>query len=437
MNGEKSVSAFKFDYYDVFGYLIPGIVLLLGLYAYDNVFRLSGFVDWSKFSLTISKPETVSEPEAGPETKTGSKPTGWDGAIVFTKFLGFLLSAYLAGHIVATFSSIILDKMVSERIQGLPYRRLFRKLRFKGIERHERDLYRTIFGCILVMLLLVSVRCKFDFVAWFIFSLIIIFIIIKASFSFCVRDDIRNPYRYKDPSSPKYKYYQYADSAIRFRPSSILDFFHVKWPQAIKKCKCLKKLFLRLDSWMKIGSLIRGFGFPYIIIEKALLPLLRMCKPFSDGIQDLFLRKFEDIFDINPEKAKTDVYWLTYAFVCEKSPLYTKLIHKWLSLYAFARNVAVSFLLLFIYGVVARLKHGPQGANYAWWCSITAVLAVHFGVRYYYLYYNYYSKFIFRAFLTLTSPGYIALVDNVSEVRNLSANDIKTDSSMGGVNKTS
>jgi hypothetical protein len=80
----------------------------------------------------------------------------------------------------------------------------------------------------------------------------------------------------------------------------------------------------------------------------------------------------------------------------------------WLNLYSFARNLAMSFYLTFLYTGISfciqrGLIFGSHRLTVVLFPFILFVLFVIMLQRYHYLYHSYFSKFILRAFVVLRS----------------------------------
>ncbi|MDI6451712.1 hypothetical protein [Anaerobaca lacustris] len=270
-------------------------------------------------------------------------------AIVMTTSL--LFGLYIAGHLVALFGAAILDKLVVERTQGFPYEQLFDTLNATWVTKYEqgrRDIYKLVFSIMIAALLWMGHAGPTVPNISIPFITIVLVLLGKAKYN---RSNDRR-WRLTDADPPD-------------------------WLLAV-----LRKLALPFDQGMYlfVGMFMRR-------------------KKFRRKAQEQFGKAFYSTFDLKPEDVATDTFWLCYAYLCEHHPSVSKLIQGWLRLYGFARNLSVAFLLLYVYGLVRHTSVTNPDFSYTAWYSITGVLCLLFGARFYYIYYNYYSKFTFRAFI--------------------------------------
>lgn len=107
---EKPQNFFKFDVYDIFGYIVPGAIFIIGVYAHANMFKMENLLNKLKVTSSYFQPFSAPWPK------------------FLTTMSLFLLLAYIVGHLVASLSAAIMDKWVVERIFGYPYERLFKDL---------------------------------------------------------------------------------------------------------------------------------------------------------------------------------------------------------------------------------------------------------------------------------------------------------------------
>ena len=344
---EKIVPSFSL--YDTFGYLIPGAILVTGYYIFLGIVKVP------------------KEPTA--DGYLNSIIEDWG---IFAKVPVFILLAYILGHFVASIGAVIVDKLLMERTFGYPFRRLFDtvlnwkesdKLRY--LHRNE-TFYKSIIVSLIFLVFFWYIKihsCRNFFLVTSIFL-----IVSKFMFSMLCLRDFRNP-----------------DSLRNLTDRYLII------------ANCLWERFF----WF----ILLAFYPLFNLILYTLLYLFRMCKPFEEKIQNNFSKVFEETFKLTLEDAGTNVYWLTYAYLQQSDKKQdVLLIQNWLNLYGFSRNISISFLILFLCGLYPELI--LENANEVMlkkWCVFTGTAVVVFWLRYYYLYYNYFSKYIFRAFLAQKS----------------------------------
>lgn len=353
--GEKEI--FTFDAYDKLGYLVPGLTTIIGICLHYCMFL--GIETPSK---EVTKDVTKELNEILPLLfKIDFK---WHESLIAITI--FLYVGYIIGNLVATLSSIIMDKLVVERIFGYPFERLFKDdLEPHRIEKNKRYFYRVALALFLTEIIWIAAKGPYNRVSLCLVISIGIFLLLKIVYTLLNQRDFQDSYDLRDVNH---------------------------WQRKIATW-CWKYLFKWWVVWVS--------GFIFELWAKALLSLFRMQKPFREEFRRKFLIKFEQVFDMDAKDIGTDVYWLTYSYLCQQETACTKLLHKWLSQYGFARNLAISFFILFVYGITINTFYNLEGPYLAW-CIVTGVTAVLFGLRYFYLYYNYYSKFVFRAFMSET-----------------------------------
>ncbi len=342
----------KFNAYDAFGYFIPGGVLLIGLCV----------LSWAKVSeeiLNLNQYFLISD----------MHNTNWQFFISAIPII--LLLVYVLGHFVASVSAILIDKLIVERTLGYPVYRLFGKI----LDYEEcpvlryahrcQQFYKSLLMLFVITVAFASIHANNVYSIFFGVTFIVV-LVLKLFFSmFCLKD-------WHDPTS------------IRNNRSRQMRMANCIWT----KCRLLLWPFY-------------GFLFP-LVVYTVLSLLFRMCKPFETVFQESFAKKFNETFDLNIKEAGTNIYWLTYSYLHQNDKNNVPLIRHWLNLYSFARNLSASFFLLFIYGIyLLKFSEYSEKTVVAKWCLCFGIGAVVFWLRYYYLYYNYYSKYLFRAFLSL------------------------------------
>jgi len=349
MEMERDERAFKFDAYDTLGYLVPGLTMMVGIYLHCKFFGIEVLAEKLKGILPIL-------------SETDFK---WVYSLIVITIILYI--GYIVGHLIATLSAIIMDKLVVERIFGYPFERLFKDyLEPDRIEKHKRKFYRIVLTVFLAELIWIAAEGFYNLVSLYLAIAIGIFLGFKLGYGWLNQNDPRDHYDLRDKNHWQRRFAKWCWKYL------------IKW-------WFLSISYLFFDSWAYL-----------------FLSLLRMRKPFREEFRKKFLVEFEDVFGLEAQDVGTDVYWLTYSYLRQHKPGCAKLLHKWLSLYGFTRNLAISFFLLFIYGIIINtIRH--YGGPYLAWCVVTGVTAVIFGLRYYYLYYNYYSKFVFRAFVSSTA----------------------------------
>lgn len=140
-----------------------------------------------------------------------------------------------------------------------------------------------------------------------------------------------------------------------------------------------------------------AFAFIFTWLEKSLLSFVGKGKPFPEVMRTIIEKKFVKDFGISMKDADTEVFWATYWKVMGGHDYVRGKIEKWLVLYSFMRNVGTS-LLLSSYVICMANIFGNGVFILSVHSFILLTMSVLVIARYYYLYYSYYTKSVFRAY---------------------------------------
>lgn len=128
-------------------------------------------------------------------------------------------------------------------------------------------------------------------------------------------------------------------------------------------------------------------------------------------IRNLFIKKLKNKTGIDLRSVKqynSDAYWIAYISLFESVPQHDAKIGNWLNLYGCLRNYSCSFLILS--GLVAikqwkvmwnNQESLPDTFVLAIFISLTFILFI----RYWIVYFSYYTKYIIRAFALCKEPS--------------------------------
>ncbi len=336
-------SLLKFDAYDVFGYIVPGSVVLGGMYIHLQYSEVGGGNIVNDFLSTLSLDINK-----------------WYHFLGLSTFVLFIV--YIAGHLVALFASGILEKLLVERTAGFPYEQLFKsKYEVSSYEEYKRKIYKVIFSISIFVLIWIACRGLSRTNAIVFGSILIASIGVKLLYTTIIR------------------------------PQEVID-------------GLVKETTHSPPREVKFSLPIRGLlllcSLPFNIAVWILLCIFMRRKRFRVETQNKFEELFTEVFDVNLKVIETDVFWLCYSYLCQNEPASAKLIQHLLQLCAFCRNLSMAFLILFIYGALMSGLVKSQTFNHLMWYLLTGLAAMLFAARFYYIYYNYYSKLTFRSFIT-------------------------------------
>jgi hypothetical protein len=333
MEKETKLTQSPFDLYDVFGYIVPGLILLISIvslmfqYGNDLPIRINYFME----NHTISSFDLKSMKESTP---------WW---LEITLLVTLLSIVYIIGHIIASISSLLIDKYLIRKISGYPSEILFK---IENTDKFKKGYYKLFFFIINIYLIRLFYFTRPRLVEIVLISLFIALLII-AKFIVSTKN-IKN----------------------RFRP--------------------------QLD---KIGDKI---SIPFNFIIKFIVHSFSLNEPFSEEFINIYNSKFKEWFNMDISHSKTNLYWLSYCYVVDRNEHMRDVIRHFLRLYGFTRNLSTTFFLIFLFILSIKLNGSQHSYQLNILGTLSLLSSIILVIRFYYLYYNYYSKFIFRSFMYLS-----------------------------------
>ena len=336
--GNTIGNSIPFSMYDFFGYLFPGLILVLGLFLYGYFelhLRNSILEDQRQLLLDLKKIFEMSP-------------------LIFGTLLMLmgLVGVYLIGHVVATISHIIIDRLIVGNVIQYPYT-LF--LRISKKQRAVADIVNRVaiflFFSMIVFCLIANFTQE-NLIATIFFKVFFVALCVLVFIRICLII-IR---AYKEES---------------------------KWPDDHKVYMWLIKESQSFDR----------------IFTKPIQQILMIDKPFEDEQAECIRNRIKTKLNLDSEKAGSDNFWYPCLYSM-RNETYAKMIYNWLHLYSLNRNVCTSFFILLLIPVYSSFHSGNY--NHSVWISVTSALMLFFGGRYLMLYYTYYTKNVFRSFMILT-----------------------------------
>lgn len=379
MDAEFSKETVKipFNTYDLFGYFIPGAVLLLAVYFFELLF-------WWKHII----PTDLHLPLLTVINEAGNLIIDKKNWVVSAIFLIVLvIIVYAVGHIISAISTFLLDRVLISKGYGYPYESFLKIEKSEDEKLYRRNFYKGLFFWVNLYLLLYYYFYKGVGAIYNIFyphpnaiNPIVVFvywyIIIMVSFKFFISSK-----RIEDnPKLPRF----------------------------------LRNILMKIKDWLSSQKTIipmKVFASPYNLLSRFLSGFVGSKKPeFPEEFINQYKKYFSHNFKLESDKADTNNYWLSKCFVAHHSPSLNAMLVNWLHMYSYARNLATSFYLAFIY-CFASLVFQNQSFRFSNDPLILFYLPVFFFflslvmlIWYYYLYFSCYSKFLFRAFYFLNQP---------------------------------
>jgi hypothetical protein len=364
-DARKQISV-PFNTYDFFGYIYPSAAVGAGVFAVDYIV---------KQALAGQAPIAAKTPFSDAAftavdyiSKIKSVPT--ETAIV----LMCVFMAYVMGHMIAAFSSFLAERLFLANVYGWPYRRLLFADR-STVYSARSAFYIAIYSLPVYALVLYPVALFWPETQWHtVTELLIVLTLVllagKLALSAC---------------------------ASLWR----------RWREAKGRPNPEMPVLL---VWLhrNVNSFCYPFAAPYLIVVYGLSRAMRTYPGFSEDFKARVKAKFREKLGFEAEEGDTNVYWLTYCIVA-KEPTYKPYLENWFLLYSFARNICAALYVVLFYSVFSLYlnKDILPRAEGTWGCLLLATpVSIHFLsvimlARYYYLYGNYYTKFLYRAFYSL------------------------------------
>jgi hypothetical protein len=145
-----------------------------------------------------------------------------------------------------------------------------------------------------------------------------------------------------------------------------------------------------------------GLALPYSILLSFYANFTKVNVPLSEAMVTRYADWMQRRFGLDYKDSKSDNYWLSTVWLMHHSKACWRKTDRWRHECNFARNLAVSFYLAFLYSIVSYGSQ-RQVLQLRWDRVVFIVPLVYFtlGVlmagRYYYLYVSYFSRFLFRS----------------------------------------
>jgi hypothetical protein len=169
------------------------------------------------------------------------------------------------------------------------------------------------------------------------------------------------------------------------------------------------------DSGLGRGmeQLVERVAKPYDGLARLIAGIMGTRRVFDDAFRKRYSDLFQKRFGLSAEVADTNNFWLCYAHVMHTSSALSARVLNWQTLYGFARNLAAAFFGAFLYALLwYRLNSEVFETASAYGTRLLACipliyysLALTLLLRYYYLYRGYFTKFVLRAFVYLMSDS--------------------------------
>lgn len=384
MSADPKHEFFKipFNAYDIFGYLIPGSFFMIVAFFFDKQLEINhkcAFLPVAHI-LKIEPPEKM------------------NGFLVDAILLIILvIFAYVLGHIIASGSSYLLDKTLINRGHGYPYQKLLQideqRIYVTRIGRFVRGLFFWFNTYLLVQYVSWTFHIEYtNLAATIMIWWVILFFILSVILYPLIKERTKKS---EDEILNKISI-AWVRKLVRWVAHTKFWFHIVKsYNWLLNKIRWIYDLIVKYP-WAGFYDLLNGM---YAYMAKTR-------HPFDDNMIQKFKYHFETVFGYQAEKAGTNNYWFAVMYVNERSRNLSQTVQNFLSLYSFARNLSASLFLLFLYMFFMFIFNHEVLNTIQKSRLIFAPLLAYAGYiivlsRYYYLYKNYYSKYVLRSFVFL------------------------------------
>lgn len=365
--------------YDLLGYIAPGGILVLSVFVLER---------WA-LQLTVSGAPLASATIHTPIHRlllvfaADVRAGGWLGTTIAG--LAMLLTAYVSGHVIASVSSMLIERTLVFKGYGYPYESQLSFARDSDTGRSQwtavsRAYHRGAFFWLNVYALSrVASLTSFPsmvgidpaalvLVARAVGVLLLTLLVLKL----WLGHRVSAARRQSEPDQP------------------------LEFPGNKAASIACHAIVLSAAPYDGVAHLIAGIMSTRSVFDKSFVAL--------------YEQRFFSQFGLDAATAGTNNFWLTYCYVIENSRVLGTRVANWQTLYGFARNLATSFFMAFCYSWFWLRLHktelqASQDFDLLVLFAIPFVfyaLALVLLLRYYYLYRAYYTKFILRAFVYCT-----------------------------------
>jgi len=321
------------DLYDLFGYFIPGILLIFN-FLFVRILVMNGF-SYQSCNTTFLKVLHF--------LTMMNDAEWWVELLLFIICIAII---YLIGHIISSLSNLLVDKFLIKKISRYPYVKLFRLDKMnKEFSKGFYKLYFAIINILFVLMIFIHIPL----------FLLVPFIIILVG-----------------------------GTIIKAIISALL---------ASKKIS--EKSIVKLNYFGRLSAYIFDFFSNHIEHNFGL------SDKFDDEFISSFMQKFKKKFH-NINVNSTNLYWLSYCYVLNSDSQLRNLVIHFLRLYGFIRNLSATFFMSSIYFFYLSKTCSFHVKELQITSFLFYSVFVFLLIRFYYLYYNYFSKSVFRSFYVIT-----------------------------------
>lgn len=299
MDSSVEAQGVRFREYDIFGYLFPGFACLSIIYLFEY-----------KINPTPDGQTIIYTPVANFITESLQSVSSNNIAAQFLLVFMLFCLCYALGHIIASVSSLLIDKILVYKGHGYPFNRILDDCQIDDKNDQtfpassvSQQYHKGSWALFNIIFVLFIITYWMKWIAWFNCSAVIILSI----FVLMTIIKVLRQWRY------------------------------------LKKKKCVNSLIEYLEKLFLVPSVF------YDLPRKLINNFFNYDKTFDEDFRREFQKKYYSTFKLKANTFDTNNYWMPYFHVANTSPVLYKLAVTWLKLYGFARNLSIAMLLAFLY----------------------------------------------------------------------------------------
>ena len=371
----------RLSQYHIIGVVIPGACVLLGLYAQDV---------WLNDSFNV---EEIKNHFAD----AFAKGKGWAASLVMLTGLVFVL---LVGHFVASLSSLLIDRMIVGRLYFYPYRRLLdRSIIPSFLGTGKQYCSQAINALFVICVFITIVACPIigripkQEQGWFYITVIVALALLW--FAFIEIFFVIVLYFKKSIFDHRGQIDTYDKTIEELGGRDAEKCWNLTQGRIAEKEKNIKKKIKEEYSFIYMMSKVfKLFSFPRRVFQ--------LDKPFRKDFQKKYFTHCNHVFGKVP--SDTNAFWMPALSTIGHGGSLGEDIRTIFYQYQMMRNLTMSAYILFVYQIIWDIAMNLQGRSVPWekhvaWLSVTFSLYFFFQLRYWNLYYNWFSKTLLRCFV--------------------------------------
>lgn len=388
---KSSYFRLPFPSYDMFNYLLPGVAFLLTTLCFEySIYHQSATFLAAPYRLHYPLIDTLST------VSIISAPWAFQVLLL----IAIVLFCYIIGHIIATVSSLSIERVLVYKGYGWPYETLLGVQAYDNpaspIHTLSRFYYRALFfwGIVILYFYYYGITISHMNPDFVFVEVGLINILARFGHRLNVLAS-----RNVDVLILYYLFFILLKGAVTSRIVMPWLWHGEGQTSSVRKARTIV-MFLVTKIFCGLPEMLSRILSRYINTRNQ----------YNDCFLKHYRAEFALTFDMDPDKSKTNNFWFSLLYVKDHSPLLAESIDNWRRLSGFARNLATAFFLSFAYGLFFFTWQGKKIHEWNQYSvKIPAVIPlIYLAVfallllRFYYIYVHYFTKYIFRCFVYLS-----------------------------------